>query len=90
MQIPHVAIYVSPKGGLAMSHVNSESGEPLEVETPLDFFDGRGYEETIKHLGRVVLALMANMYPEEMEKHPELKVPYDATMDLDVIQHLIT
>lgn len=90
MQIPHVAIYVNPNGTLAMSHVNDDSGNPLEVETPLDFFDGRGYEETIKYLGRVVLGLMAAMYPEEMHKHPELRVPYDAETDLEVIQHLIS
>ena len=90
MQIPYVSIYITDKGGLGMSHVTSESGAPLEVETPLDFFDGKGFDETIKYLGRVVLGLMASFYPEEMAKHPELHVPYNSRPDIDAIQHLIS
>ncbi len=91
MQTPHVSFYVTPNGSLAVCCVlNTTAAEPLETETPLDYFDGRGYEETIKYLGRVVLASMGNMYPKEMANHPALHVPYNPARDMDTLHHLIS
>ncbi len=91
MQTPHVSFYVTPTGGLAVCSVlDTAATEPLETETPLDYFDGRGYEETIKYLGRVVLASMGKMYPKEMANHPGLHVPYNPAGDMDALHHLIS
>lgn len=90
MQIPHLAIYVNDKSEFVMSHVMRREGDPLEVERPLKMLSDRGLEEASKGIGRVVLAVMGNFYPQQMQKYPELAVPYDEEGDMILITSLIS
>ena len=90
MQIPHLAIYVNDKSELVMSHVMRADSDPLDVERPLKELSDRGLEEASNGIGRVVLASMANFYPKEMHKYPELIIPYDEDEDMLVIGALIS
>lgn len=90
MQLPHLAIYVNDKSEFVISYVMRPDGDPLNVERPLKELSDRGLEEASKGLGRVVLASMANFYPQEMQKYPELKIPYDEDEDMLVIGALIS
>ena len=90
MQIPHLAIYVNAKSEFVMSHVMTRDGDPLNVERPLKELSDRGLEAASKGIGRVVLASMANFYPQEMRNYPELVIPYDEDEDMLVIGALIS
>lgn len=90
MQIPYMAIYVNDKGELVMSHVMRSDGDPLDVERPLKELSDRGLEEASKGIGRVVLATMANWYPQELDKYPALIIPYDEEGDMILITSLIS
>lgn len=49
----------------------------------------RGFDEAARQIGGVVLANMAIWYPQQMAKFPELKVPYDETDDISIINSLL-
>ena len=90
MRIPYLTIFVNDKDDLVMSHVNRPSGDPFDVERPLKELSARGLDEASKGIGRVVLALMANWYPQQMQKYPELAVPYDEESDMYIITSLVS
>lgn len=90
MQIPYTAIFVNDKEELVMSQVMRPGGDPFDVERPLRELSARGLDEASKGIGRVVLALMANWYPQQMQKYPELAIPYDEESDMFVITQLVS
>lgn len=90
MRIPYMAIFVNDKDEFVMSHVMRPGGEPFDVERPLKELSDRGLDEASKGIGRVVLGMMGNWYPQEMQKYPELAVPYDEDSDMYIITALVS
>lgn len=90
MRIPYMTIFVNDKDELVMSHVMRPGGDPFDVERPLKELSARGLDEASKGIGKTVLATMANWYPQEMQKYPELAVPYDEEADMYIITSLVS
>lgn len=90
MRIPYLTIFVNDKDDLVMSHVNRPGGDPFDVEQPLKELSARGLDEASKGIGITVLALMAIWYPQQMQKYPELAIPYDEESDLFIITSLVS
>jgi hypothetical protein len=90
MKLPYVCINVNANGNLNFSHFTTNPDDPLEVEHSLSDLNGRGFEDTSQSIGRTVLALMGNWFPDVMRQYPSLAVPYDDQDDLNLLQMLIS
>ncbi len=89
MRVPYLAISVNDQEGLRFSHVKAGSPSHLEVDMLFSGLEDNGYDEACKTIGSVVLGLMEKWYPDDLARHPKLKTPYHARLDLDLIGALI-
>jgi hypothetical protein len=90
MKTPFCAIAISDASEMTFTHVMKPGDlRPLEFAFPLHEFNADGLDASCLRVGRMVLTVMTRWHPEAFARFPNLKFPFSAQADLNLISGLI-
>jgi hypothetical protein len=91
MKAPYYAIAINDASEMTFTHVTKVGdADPFSFSLPLHEFNADGLDASCMRVGQMVFDVMTHWHPAEFARFPNLRIPFNADADLDLISELIS